>query len=430
MASSAQSSTGSSNSDATRSTVHTPASDTSASRSSIDSDIKIIEIAPKGDVVLRIEHETKASKAVHLFRTSSTSLQKNSRYFDRLLRSGRFSEGVDIAAQHEKLISLFGSVPEAPSPDLPVLDIRDIGRISNVKAIDTLLTDFLNIVHERETQVAPPVINFANLAIVADRFDALEIVKSYFRRKKLLRTVDGRATTKADTGLTEEKVRQRVLVAALLDYPPWLEKYTARLISRGWVGKELDLAEPLWWDLPMRVEEELAFRRECVLDTIQSVQSWALALYTSRERQCRLGYENSTQCDSFQLGEVVKFFAKMNTLRLQGKISGNDNSPEAYQGDLYMLLDVLRQVPEYQIDKFHSHCGIRTRLIPLLDLLQHSLQYTGICLECWQDARREHAWIETKPPLLWTRQNIRPEGHTDRHSGVRAMFTATEKLWN
>lgn len=422
-----------SNSDATRSTVNTPASDAPEFMTPTELDSKVIEVAPQGDVVLRIEHENKARTAGHSFRASSKLLAKNSKYFERLLRAGRFSESSKVEAAHDKLTTLYGSAAKAPSAELPILDIKDVGRISNVKALDALLTDLLHILHDKDAQIAPSIVNYANLAIVADRFDALDVVRTYFSRKKLLRTLDGRTTTKTDASITEEKTRQRLLAALLLDYPLWVEKYSALLITKGWLGKELDSTEALWWDLPMRVEEELGYRRECILETIQSVQAHFLGLYTSRERQCRLGYDNSTQCDSFQLGEFVKFTTKFNTLRLQGTIAQNSNAHGSYDGDLYTLVDLLRQVPEYQIDKFHSHCGVRTRLIPLLDLLQQFFQYVGICLECWRNARAEYAWIETKPPLLWTKQDIRPEGRVGQvhlHSGVRSMFTAGERRWN
>lgn len=247
---------------------------------------------------------------MHSFRTSSTLLAKNSRYFERLLQPGRFSESNKIHEEHKKLATLYGSAAKAPSVELPVLNIKDVGRISNVKSLDALLTDWFHILHDNDAQIAPSVVNYANLAIAADRFDALDVVRVYFNRKKLIRALDGRTTAKLEASLTEEKVRQRLLVAILLDYPPWLEKYSALLITKGWVGKEANTSEPLWWDLPMRIEEELAYRRECILETIQSTQSWALALYTSRERQCRLGYDNSAQCDSFQLGKSSKGYLR------------------------------------------------------------------------------------------------------------------------
>ena len=182
----------------------------------------------------------------------------------------------------------------------------------------------------------------------------------------------------------------------------------------------------------MRIEEELAFRRACILETIQSLETHFLTLYTARERQCKLFYDSSGQCDSFQLGEMVKFFMRVGTLQLQGSLTPDKKtSNNAYEGDLYALLDKLRRVPEYQIDRFHTHCGIRTRLVPLLDLVQECLGLVGICAECWQEKRHEYAWSKAKKPLVWRSAEfrLRGQGCWNRHEGLRSMFMAQERLW-
>lgn len=315
---------------------------------------------------------------------------------------------------------------------LPRLDIKDVGRISPVKALDALLTDFLSLMHEKDVKFAFQAINFANLAIVADRFDALETVKSYVHRKKLLIGIENRTTPgKVDANLSEDKVRQRLLIAILLDFPFWLDRYSHRLVMKGWVGMERNTSGALWWDLPSQVEEEIACRREYVLETIQSLQSHFLALYTSRERQCKMGYDNSAQCDSFQLGEMIRFFTRIGTLHLQGTIASSDEESQLpCQDDLTTLLDTLRQVPEYQIDRFHTHCGIRTKIIPLIDAIQ--LSHLGICAECWASNRKESSWLEAKRPLVWSKQDLplkgRPIGH--RHYLVRDIFMASERCWS
>ena len=415
---------------------NTPSSDASTACGSTNSELSIIEIASHGDLVLHIRHVTKASNTVNAFRVSSPILKTNSAYFERLLAPGRFGEAAGIEAKHKAIREQYGSIAEAPSTELPVLDIEDVGRIANtVKAVDVLLIDFLYILHGKDTQSFPPVANLANLAIVADRFDALRVVKSYVKRKKMIRTIDGKTRQKSDSALDEEKVRQRLLVATLLDYPAWLERYSARLITKGWVGQEADMSAALWWDLPSRVEEEMGYRRESILETIQSLQSHFLALYTSRERQCKLGYDSSAQCDSFQLGEMLRFFTRIGTLQFQGTICDVNEPPATYAGDVYVLLDTLRQVPEYQIDKFHTHCGIRQRILPLLDLLQDGLPYVAICPTCWYEDRVGHAWVDAKRPLVWKRQALRPraQGHgneSGKHADIRELFTATERDWS
>ena len=416
--------------------ILTPTSMNSDAETSKDgaptTDQDIILIAAHGDVVLHVEHELKPGSVLRsAFRVSSPILKTSSKYYARLL-DGRFGEGAYVEEKHKHLREQYATITETPSSELPVLKISDIGRISSVKSIEALMSDFLYILHRKDTQSFPPLTNIANLAIVADRFDAIEAVRVHVKRKKLLKAIDGKTTARQDAGLSEDKVRQRILVATLLDYAPWLEKYTTRLITRGWVGGEPSLTGALWWDLPSRIEEELSYRRDCVLETIQSLQSHFLELYMSRERQCRLGYDSSAQCDSFQLGEMVRFFMRIGTLQLTGTIIDDTEPVSLSSDDLSALLDKLRQVPEYQIDKHHHHCGIRTRITPLLDTIQATLPYIGVCADCWSEDRARSLWINEKRPLLWKRQafNLRLQGHGSRHEGVKAMFMARERDWS
>ena len=124
---------------------------------------------------------------------------------------------------------------------------------------------------------------------------------------------------------------------------------------------------------------------------MQSIQSHFLRLYASPGRQCKLGYDSSAQCDSFQLGEMVRFFTRVKTLQIRSTLFDTSDPPEPFSGNLLDLIDTLRQVPEYQIDKFHTHCGVRTRITLLLDMLQDSPQNIAICLQCWQEDRRGYA---------------------------------------
>jgi hypothetical protein len=404
----------------------------------------ISDIALKnGDLVLQIEHANAALDiTLHSFRVSTTALKAKSKYFERLLSAGRFGESQQIATQHATLLQKFQSLALVPATELPVIRIEDLGRISAVKSIRPLLTDFLLILHDQDTQATPPVSNLANLAIVADRFDALDAVRTHVRRKKILRALDAKTQPKQDLGLSEERVRQRLLVGLMLDHAPWVEKYSVRLIAKGWVGQESELEDPLWWDLPNRIEEELVLRRATVLETIQSIQTHFLTQYSSsRTRQCRLGYDTSPECDSFQFGEMVRFFLRAGTLRLENTIilsgTGNGSSAgengTAYDGDIHLLLDRLKQIPEYQVDRNHSHCGIRTRVVPYADLVSSALLQAGICGDCWTEDRHAQSWLGVKRPLKWRKQadgvSLRTQEHARRHASVRDFFMAGEKDW-
>ncbi|KAF1996348.1 hypothetical protein P154DRAFT_525628 [Amniculicola lignicola CBS 123094] len=418
--------------------------------------VAVIEIDPGGDLVLDVSQEEGGSQFA--YRVGSTVLQQHSRYFESLL-SGRFSEGQRLSEALQALKDAgHSNVADAPADALPRVAIVNIGRISKVSTIQNLAADFLRAVHGHDLGIAnPPVANLANLAVVADRFDALPYLARYVQRKKLLHAIDAKAKKGATTTTPpEERVRQKLLVGLLFDHPPWVTKYSKYLIMRDsaqWrPGLEEDDSAALWWDIPNGVEDELIQRREYILETINSLQQHFLKLYMSGERQCKLGYDSSVQCDSFQLGETVRFFSKLGTLRMQGTIY-DAAEPTHYTGDIDRLLESFRACPPYQVDRNHSHCGMRSRLIPLLDMLQNQLSLDtgsldiGICADCWNHHRTSYAWSSAKRPVLWTQSTslagsrtvasaIHKKGHhrtpsscLPRHVVVRDMFMAVRRDW-
>ena len=416
-------------------------------------------IAPGGDLILDVAHEEGGTR--YSYRVDSKILQQNSRYFENLL-SGRFSEGQQWHADLDALrLGGITDTSAVPADVLPHISIVNVGRIAVSKeaAIKTLLADFLRAVHGSDLAIAnPPVANLANLAVVSDRFDAIACLTKYVQRRKYIQVIDAKSRGKPNPTLTEERVRQKLLVGLLLDHPTWVTKYSKYLMMRDSVqwrpGTEEDFTKALWWDIPNGVEDELIQRREFILETINSLQAHFLKLYTSGERQCKLGYDTSLQCDSFQLGEMVRFFHKIDTIRLQGKIYDN-TEPTYYLGDVDRLLSSLRQCSNYQVDSNHNHCGLRSRLLPLLDLIQNQLNLetgsldTGICADCWTHHRKEYAWKLAKRPVLWTHSRAltgnrslangfprKQSGHQrdpssclSRHVAVRDLFMAVERDW-
>ncbi|KAL5117946.1 hypothetical protein ACEQ8H_004091 [Pleosporales sp. CAS-2024a] len=419
-------------------------------------DDPLIVIAVSGDLILDVAQEEHGQR--YSYRVDSKTLQQNSRYFDKLL-SQRFREGKQLAAALEALALRGCSDVAAVSADvLPHIDIVNVGRIavSKTSAIQNLLADFLRALHGLDLPTPnPPVANLANLAVVADRFDAVACLSNYVRPKKYMQLADAKTKGKPSPALTEERMRQKLLVGLLFDYPAWVTKYSKHLIMRDsaqWrPGVEEDHSKALWWDLPQGIEDELIHRREYILETINSLQAHFLKLYTSGERQCKLGYDTSLQCDSFQLGEMVRFFHKIDTVRLQGKIYDN-TEPTYYLGDIDRLLVSLRQCANYQVDMHHAHCGLRSRLLPLLDYLQNQLNLDtgspdiGICSECWQVHRDEYAWSTAKRPVLWTCPRSLHAGRTlgngfhrtskaaserclGKHVALRDLFMAADRDW-
>lgn len=428
---------------AAQDSIPTPASNAP----SVDDD-GVTLISEQGDVVLAVEHE---QDQVHKasFRVDGSRIRNASPYFQLLLDPARFEEGHRVAT---RLLDLKDrDLASIPTSQLPVVSIQDIGRISPVKSITLLLTDFLCLLHARPlANPHPPLSNLANLTVVADRFDCLPSLRSYVHSNRLFTLLDAKSP-KSKSPVTEERLRQRCFISLHLHYPPWFLTSTQRLIQRTSFLIPPDTA-PAWQDLPASLEEELFFRRCALLDTVQSLQAYFLSKYTSRTRQCRLGYDSSAACDSFQLGETVKFFSRAGTLALTSPLvpsvytSNTEQSnarrddveeDQGYEGDLLDLVEKLRMCPEYQVDSNHHHCGIRTRLIPLLDLVEKAIEDVGVCAECWKDWRGEYAWREAKRPLVWKRDErgsamggLDPARRClNRHVGVRDMCLARERVW-
>lgn len=174
--------------------------------------------------------------------------------------------------------------------------------------------------------------------------------------------------------------------------------------------------------------EELLGRRHYVLETISSLQSHFINLYASKQPQCKLGYDSSPQCDSFQLGEMVRFFTRKGLLHLQSTFAEpTDNL--TYPANMIDLLHALRECPMYQIDRNHTHCGLRSRFYPALELIK-PLSQAGLCLHCWKDDK--DSWLECPTRGMWSpiTPGRRPPTESCRdHLSFKAMYTAERRDW-
>lgn len=221
-----------------------------------DSPPEITAIAPDGDLVLDIHDEGR--NQVFPYRVSSEQVKQASPYFVRLLDPSKFGEGQQVAETLKDLRTKYPDIGEAPARELPRVTIVDIGRISKVNTIQNLVADFLRILHGIEISTpVPPLPNLANLAVVADRFDALPHFGVYAQRKKVYSTIDARTKGKM-ASLAEERLRQKLLVGLLLDHSPWVAIYSKRLIIGGSVRWKPNVEEDdelaFWWDMPHGLE--------------------------------------------------------------------------------------------------------------------------------------------------------------------------------
>lgn len=215
-------------------------------------------IAPAGDLLVEVRCDD--GNDGFSYRVDAELLRQSSPYFRALLGSG-FSEGARVIAEHGKLNKKYGDdfITEATADELPRVCISNIGKISKVNTIKNITADFLRAVHGLDLAVpSPPIQNIANLAIVADRFDALPSFSKFVRRKKYLQTLDAKTKPKPSSNMSEERVRQRLLIGILLDHPPWVTKYSKQLImndSVQWKPQAKDEeSSALWWDIPRGVE--------------------------------------------------------------------------------------------------------------------------------------------------------------------------------
>jgi hypothetical protein len=162
---------------------------------------ELLVIAASGNLILDVAQEEGGQRCS--YRVDSKILQQNSRYFENLL-SDRFNEGVQLAKALDALkLGEHANIADAPVDVLPHIAIINVGRVAVAKAssIFNLLADFLRAVHGYGLAVAnPPVANIANLAVVADRFDAVACLARYVQRKKYLQLLDAKSRRKRGYG--------------------------------------------------------------------------------------------------------------------------------------------------------------------------------------------------------------------------------------
>ncbi|KAF4447774.1 hypothetical protein F53441_8724 [Fusarium austroafricanum] len=446
----------------------------------------LVEIDPAGDIVLDVTFETSIStlnktrkaelaasrkagtqppdrstlksKVRVAYRVNLAALKKHSKYFSNLLSNSQFREAKLISDVHEKLARLKINTKETDIQDLPWIPITDDDDATKAAGRENAMEDILNIIHQKPTKTSRGTMSYVTtLAIVADRFDCVAAVARVLNTElkfkwpltsnKPLRSQDGRPTE------IEQVLRQKILVAWLLGQPMRLQQSTRELIMRGsslWSefhDPDTDMTAA-WWNLPDGLEEELRHRRECILNTVSSVQRHFLALFSSRERQCKLGYDSSAACDSYQLGQMLKFLVNKNLIFLVDYGPASLNMvPDTAMIEIEELLSTLQQCPSYQIDKHHTNCGLRVRLEPILSYMRSMLSAGVITIPYadWKKRPTEISWLALKehtfndkdsPPkkFQFTRaiandQRLRYEGALYVDKMAKAMFMADEWDW-
>ncbi|GAO17500.1 hypothetical protein UVI_02000810 [Ustilaginoidea virens] len=355
------------------------------------------------------------------YRVSSDVLKRHSAYFANLLTNPAFRESVLISAARENLL-LRGIEPADADPsDLPRVLITDDDEATQSAGRELAFEDMLRIVHQRPVRNARPLMLYVTtLAVTADRFDCTPAVARALAEIKFKWPLTSTKPYLDEAGRptdVEGVLRQKVLTA-------WL------------------LGENAHADL-----EELRHRRECILNAVSSIQTHFLSLYSSRDRQCKLGYDSSPACDSFQFGQMLKFLLSRRLLFLVDfSTASAERLPDTSLVDVEELLATLKQCPNYQLDKHHMNCGLRIRIDPILDYVRAMLsaQVISIPLADWKRTRADVSWVSGKAAdngqegearaFAFTRalandQRLRYEGAMHADKMARSLFTADTWDW-
>ncbi|KAI1205077.1 uncharacterized protein F4807DRAFT_295165 [Annulohypoxylon truncatum] len=396
-------------------------------------------------------------KARLAFRVNLQVLKSQSKYFERLLTDSRFKEAKDISTAFASL-KLKNIKPEtAEVNELPWIEIRDDDQATQYAHREGALSDLLRILHGKEVATKQITMSFVTtLAVLADRFDCAPAVsKCLVGGLKFKWPVTNRKPLKDEVSVmsrnNEDILRQKILVSWLLGQPARLQAATKEIVMNGscrWspFAEDDGASDATWWYLQDGLEQELQYRRQCILNTIASIQRHFLKLYTSRTRQCKLGYDSSAACDSYQLGEMFKFLTNKNLLFLVDFSPGSlDSIADTSLLQIETVISTLRQCPSYQIDKNHTNCGLRTRILSILDFIQGLLSATSIPINrnLWKANRQSVAWLppegEAKKPVetepfRFTRslagdQRLRFENALGAEKFAKDVFTASSWDW-
>lgn len=66
--------------------------------------------------------------------------------------------------------------------------------------------------------------------------------------------------------------------------------------------------------------------------------------------------------------------------------------------DVNSILAALKQCPNYQVDRHHTNCGLRTRIMPILEYVGSMLSanVVQVALVGWKKDRKQTSWVKTE----------------------------------
>lgn len=192
-----------------------------------------------------------------LYRVRLETLKKASKYFELLLGSKNFAEGSGIANAFTALKVRGISPSEAEPQDLPRISIIDDDDTTRIAGREAIFADLLRVLHGADINTRLTIPYLTTLAVMADRFDCAHMVARYVKGTKRFPWPQ---TFGQMNIATEEVLRQKILIAWLLDDQVRLVSATRELILRGslrWTNIEEEPnndQQATWWDLQDGIE--------------------------------------------------------------------------------------------------------------------------------------------------------------------------------
>ncbi|KAJ5649084.1 uncharacterized protein N7484_002807 [Penicillium longicatenatum] len=472
--------------------------------------ISPIIISPKGDLILEYV-DPSSRKGSAFWQVSLDMLVRKCSYFRALLDLNKFSEGANLAQQLKAIEASTRSKPVLILRDspgqviLPVIGITAnsttslygadvLGLFLKIICLESMDESVRNIFINALKLEPPSVV--AGLVQVADSFNAPDVLESVLRSVGYQYGKKGRSSlcsfSTALLKINEDRLRQIALISKVLKDYDVTRVMTHTLIllgSKYWHnGPHLPKHDFLLWQyLPDQIEEELYYRRRCIMATIADLQShflraygvledvhpqpsvpaqrsMAMAFATPHKRhfQCRAGLSNGSECDIFQVGQLIRFFVmRSKTVFLGSNLidpeftidpgsqgeDGQKNKSDLFDlSDIITILTTLKEFPDYQVDANHGSCGIKRRIIPIIPCIENFLlnpkSLIGLDYGRWFDenTRRATEWKTTpKAYCVDIRQSILYAVHESGKGphrilppasrDARLLFTAHKRNW-
>ncbi|KAJ5161885.1 hypothetical protein N7492_007277 [Penicillium capsulatum] len=424
-------------------------------------------ISPQGDLIIEY---TDPSAVPHRWVVSSQLLVDKSPYFRALLDPEKFAEGRQLSQRRQGLKDSPGSSAETGSDgdvdlssfsDLPTFKIgsESMLELCGAESIDLFLRIMCLESQADDTRIefedslkSRSLAVIAKLIEIADWFNSPEFIRytlrdvgyTFGKKDRSSQWTFGPALLR----MKEDRTRQIIAIAYFLQSDIVCQTMTHTLLvagSRFWVdGLERPATVHLRWRyLPDGFEEELYYRRQCVLNTITDLHAHFLRKYGAledtdetkptnnttsslgtafststhtRRYQCRAGLDNASQCDLFHLGQMTRFFSmraktvfigstlidpEFNEPNSEDETSDAEDTPKQRSSssdapsDIIAIIASLKQYPDYQIDPNHQACGVRRRLLPIIPCIEKYISDPRGLLGCG----REH-WTQI-PRSSW-----------------------------